>query len=880
MSLGESLGSYLGLPNKKDMEQLQEQVATQERLLSDNNITPETFVSSQARESKKVDDIQGTVQKRVPVRAFQHLYLRNQFIFRGVNVRADEMITRGYKILGDDEEGVKQCSELVTNSGGENLFWQFSINSVTKDTPILVKYTNNSIDIIEMSELYKDKEDSANIGRYSTQEVRDLQVMTDDGWKNIKYIFRHKINENIYKIRTGTGLAKVTHDHSLILNNKEVHSKDLKIGSNIDVVDIYDSTLLSDMKDVSNDLAWLYGFFVSDGTAGIYKNSKQWKITNKNRDFLEKAELIIKENYDKNAKIHWFGDIGDIRFSPSKNKEIFNWYLQNCYTSNRLKRIPKVILNASKHVKESFMEGYWTGDGAKYTTWEQSQYATDSFSLIAGIEYLAKSMGKSISLNSIKNKSNVYLISLRKSFEEKQINYRIEQLNSIFKSEFDKKEAMSDDEISMITEIPRRTISYYRSMNNIPSKYQRQIIYDDETSMFICYKDNHLNYLTKRKQDGVIEEIITEKYNDYVYDIATENHKFVAGVGGLLHHNTDVCGDGYLEKVPNKKGDKLMILKHINPLNFSYLTELDTNRIIIGPDKTPKAYMQMVYDENGKQERKEISKDRIAHLKFNSFADEFNGISSIQPVYNTAIRLMNMENAAAEAAVKTANPLIIGETTTKSPNELSKWSKVLSNISAKDQVFLPDGVSLKMLSPGLQNFSAYADYFLDAVVAALGVPKSILTGSSDSGSGNRSTVQVQSRHFYSVIRANQRYIEDLFNEIFEDYAERAGFTAPKLVFDDIAEDAAVSGQRAVDLYAAGLVTLEEARGIIGLDTSDSVTTELINKFNKGETSIDPYAEDKKADAKTFHPAEPGSPEGSQRGKKLKQKVNPDVPSVK
>jgi len=342
--------------------------------------------------------------------------------------------------------------------------------------------------------------------------------------------------------------------------------------------------------------------------------------------------------------------------------------------------------------------------------------------------------------------------------------------------------------------------------------------------------------------------------------------------------NTDVAGDGYLEKVPNTKGNKLMILRHINPLNFGFTTDKTTQKIIINDKKTPKSYEQKVYDAEGKELYNEIPISRVAHLKYNTYADEFNGISSIQPVYNTTVRLMNMEQAAAEAAVKTANPIIVGMTETKSPQELLKWSQMMGRISAKEQIFLPQGVKLSMISPGYQNFSAYSDYFLDAVVAALGVPKSILTGSAGSSSGNRSTVTVQARHFYSVIRANQRYIEQLFNEnIFIDYATRAGFKAPKLVFNDIAEDADVNGQRAKELYESGIITLEEARGMIGLDTPDSVIKKLEAKAVT-ETPTKPKVDvDEK---KAFHPAKPGSPEGSQKGVKKAQKINPDVPSVK
>jgi len=799
---------------------------------------------------------------RKTVKQLLNLYLTNQFVARAVNVRADTLIYKGYKVFGEDQIGIKACEELIENSGGNNFFWQLSVNSVTKDTPILIKYPDDSIDIIEMSELYKDKEDSSNIGRYSTQEIRDLQVMTDEGWKKIKYVFRHKIKEDIYKINTGTGLAKVTHDHSLMSNGNEVHSKDLKIGTNIDVVDIIDNSLNHDIwKEISDDMAWLCGFFVADGTAGTYKTGKQWKITNKNRKFLEKSELIIKENIDKNAKTYWYNDIGHVSFSTIKNEEWFNWFLNKCYTPNRFKRVPQSILNSSKTTMESFMEGYWAGDGAKYTSWRNSSYATDSFSLIAGIEYIVKMLGKSISLTTIKNRENVYLIRIRDSFEDKHINGKLEQLNSIMKSEYDKKESLSDDEISLITEIPRRTISYYRSLNNIPSKYERQKIYDLENSEFVFLKDNHLDYLTKRKQDGIIEEIRKEFYDDYVYDIATENHRFVAGVGGLLHHNTDIAGDGFDEKIYNKKKNKILKLKHVHPLTLEFTKDDKTGKIILGPDKEPKSYTQYYIDSEGKEQKRIVPKENIEHLRFNTLGDEFTGISTIQPGYNTIVRLMNMEFSAAEAAIKTANPLIVGTANTKSPHQIAQWGQVLGRISGQEQVFIPDGMKLEMLSPGQQNFSDYADYFLNAVVATFGVPKSVLLGASDGGS-NRAEGIVLTRHFYSLIRSNQRYIEDFMNKIFKEYAYLAGFKPPKLVFEDIAEDAAGTAQAAMELFQAGLISREEARNMIGLEGPG-----IIQKPSDIQTDM------KKSDMQTWHPATENSPAGSQKGEKKAMKTS-------
>jgi len=346
--------------------------------------------------------------------------------------------------------------------------------------------------------------------------------------------------------------------------------------------------------------------------------------------------------------------------------------------------------------------------------------------------------------------------------------------------------------------------------------------------------------------------------------------------------NADVAGDGYLESVINDSKTKIAYLRHVNPINFGWWTDPENGEaIVLNDDRTPKAYMQIVYDVDAKEERLEVTKDRIYHLKFNTFGDEFNGISSIQPVYNTSIRLMNMEQAAAEAAVKTANPTWVVSTKSKSPADLAKWAGTLGRISAKEVVFLPDGVDVNIKSPGPQNFSDYSDYFLDAVVAALGVPKSILTGSGGGEGSNRSTTQVLSKHFYSVIRSNQRYVEEIFNKIFADYAEMAGFKAPKLRFIDIAEDADRNGQRAQELFTAGLLTVTEARELIGLETSETVKKELqLTPSEPQKSGIDPEADMKKEDMKAWHGAEPGSVAGSQKNEKKQKKLDPDVKSVR
>ena len=327
-----------------------------------------------------------------------------------------------------------------------------------------------------------------------------------------------------------------------------------------------------------------------------------------------------------------------------------------------------------------------------------------------------------------------------------------------------------------------------------------------------------------------------------------------------LSVNTDIAGDGFLEKVYNQIKNKILRLKHVHPLTLSFKRDLTTDRIIVGDDKEPIGYVQFHLDEEGTEVETDVPKEPIAHLRFNALGDEFTGVSSIQSGYDTIVRLMNMEYSAAEAAIKTANPLIVAKCNTKSPNQIAQWGQILGRINGRDQIFIPEGMEIVLLSPGNQNFSDYAEYFLAAVVATFGVPKGVLLG--DSGGGNRSEGVVLTRHFYSTIRGNQHQMEQFFNTIFQEYADIAGFKAPKLVFEDVAEDATLMAKSAIELLSAGIISANEARQMIGLE---ALKEGDINKIQGLSADLTKVKREKQ------FPEEPGKAKGSQAGVKDKQK---------
>lgn len=103
-------------------------------------------------------------------------------------------------------------------------------DSVTGDTPLLLKNENNMLEIRTIDDI------SDNWQNYNEKEMSDtkFKIWTDKGWTDIKKVIRHKVNKKIYRVLTYTGVVDVTEDHSLIKDNlEEIAPKDCKIGDSL-----------------------------------------------------------------------------------------------------------------------------------------------------------------------------------------------------------------------------------------------------------------------------------------------------------------------------------------------------------------------------------------------------------------------------------------------------------------------------------------------------------------------------------------------------------------------------------------------------------------------------------------------------------------------
>jgi len=238
-------------------------------------------------------------------------------------------------------------------------------HSVSKWTPVIIKDSKSGlIDIKYISEIRKPQkrggylsgklvEDGTQIWDLSRS---DLDVWNDGEWTKIKHISCHPLNgHQLLEVASRCGVIDVTDNHSLIDDNGlAVKAKDLVAGSMVKIAQLPNV----EITEISDELAWLYGFFVAEGCV----TGGRMRIDNKNLDKIEKAKNILLKCIGVDSSI--CGSKENIyRLIIRKPFNFAKRFHEDCYASDRNKKIPKIILNANKETKISFLRGYNAGDG-------------------------------------------------------------------------------------------------------------------------------------------------------------------------------------------------------------------------------------------------------------------------------------------------------------------------------------------------------------------------------------------------------------------------------------------------------------------------------------------------------------------------------------
>ena len=437
-------------------------------------------------------------------------------------------------------------------------------DSVTFDTPIYLRNpNNNSIDIIPICELFNEDSKHLDADKLRDYEDKKIEVLTRSGWKKLKYVYRHETNKKIHRVTTKDRLLNVTEDHSLFQNNIEVKPSELKRGDTIDTYEIPSN--VDDRISISLDSAYLYGFFLGDGSAlcskrnvnyvskktgetKMYKSKRSdWKISNTRLDHLEKLASILENDFNVKPIIKNHLRSSSVYNLVVHDSTFTNLFCNQFYTSYREKRIPKFILNANLEVKKAFINGVFASDGYGDTIETCSDIGMKSQIAMAGISLLLKELNLEYKIKTRSDKQNFISFSLKNRNRD----------NSSFTDK------------------------------------------------------------TKKKSNEVWKnEIIPNNdKNSYVYDISTEDGTFVCGINGIIAHNTD----GFNFAFPSNIDDIKYVAR-----GSHWKTTKDAGKELIGLDA-----VLAEFNENYMEGRMGLDIDDICRSTINfarkNYANDING---------------------------------------------------------------------------------------------------------------------------------------------------------------------------------------------------------------------------------------------------------------
>jgi hypothetical protein len=226
-------------------------------------------------------------------------------------------------------------------------------------------------------------------------------------WSPIKSIIRHPYKGKILKITTAGGTIRVTPNHSLMVlkGGRGVgcpEASSLKVG-NLLSTPMYsrdDAYLTRSRSNCTpfvgpTEIAWLYGFFVAEGSTPHYRDKRcpsydgmRVGLVNKKEEPILRAKRILEDNFHVAVS---FGRSKDgLYYAKTSNVGVAKHFDSLFYNSAREKVVPPCILNAIPEVRQQFTEGYLAGDGhyGKGNTWS---FATTSPALAAALIWMERS---------------------------------------------------------------------------------------------------------------------------------------------------------------------------------------------------------------------------------------------------------------------------------------------------------------------------------------------------------------------------------------------------------------------------------------------------------------------------------------------------------
>lgn len=218
--------------------------------------------------------------------------------------------------------------------------------------------------------------------------------------------------------------------------------------------------------------------------------------------------------------------------------------------------------------------------------------------------------------------------------------------------------------------------------------------------------------------------------------------------------------------VPVSKAKDLQRFTPIHPINID-LQRVTNSDVIKFKNNVPVGWIfhrdPVVTYTGGTK----IPLDRVAHLKYNTIGDEILGISTIEPIFKTAERLLKVEEGITQGILTHGNPLhdvIVGdESHPPTKKMIDAVATEVEGLNMKSEYVHPPWIRVGQIeSFSLGKSPNYVQPFVTAIAAATSVPEFVLLGRGEGT--NKATAQAMINFIHQAIEPLQQAQSMYFEE--------------------------------------------------------------------------------------------------------------------
>ena len=262
-----------------------------------------------------------------------------------------------------------------------------------ENTPLIIKDRYGWINTVYIRDLIPNRKDISHDSSQLSKSYLgiDLTVWDGESWQKLKFVSRKKINllnkedQKVCYNGSTRGICCTTPNHNFIVGNKKIPVKNLtKNETKLNSGGFPD---LNNYTEISLSFAKFLGFLVGDGYVNDNAQIRLANISEKYRS--EFFDCARKSGYAKSFKVidntsdSTYGTSQYIDLKPCDS--VKSRYLRDLiyHKKTKHKRVPEIILNSRKEIREAFLDSYYKCDGLK--NYDYRSYKSNSPLLLQGL---------------------------------------------------------------------------------------------------------------------------------------------------------------------------------------------------------------------------------------------------------------------------------------------------------------------------------------------------------------------------------------------------------------------------------------------------------------------------------------------------------------